>query len=81
LTSKAAKAKIDAWKKESAEIKKLNKNSAEYKKRTADLVKDIKKHTNVQDKNNKTLKGSYNANKRLMKSEEELNKTRKQKRK
>ena len=44
LTSKAAKAKIDAWKKESAEIKKLNKNSAEYKKRTADLVKDIKKH-------------------------------------
>ena len=72
LTSKAAKDKIAQWKKESAEIKKLGKNHKDYSKRVGDLTKDIKKHTNVQDKNNKTLRNSYNVNKKMIKSQKDL---------
>ena len=81
ITSKQAKAKIDSWKRESEAIKNTSKSAKEYTARTQALVRDIKKHTNIQDKNTKTLRGTYNANKRLSKSESELTKIRKDKRK
>jgi hypothetical protein len=57
----------------------LGKNHKDYNTRVSKLTKDIKKHTNVQNKNNKTLRGTYNTNKRLAKSEKELNNIRKKK--
>lgn len=75
LTSKAAKDKIAQWKRESAEIKRLGKNHKDYSARVAALTRDIKKHTDVQNKNNKTLRTSYNANKKMIKTQKDLDKT------
>lgn len=69
---KQTRARIASWKKESAEIKKLTKGSAEYNKRVAALTKNIKKHMNVGDKNNKSLRTTYTRNKNLIKTSKQL---------